>query len=353
MRTQPGGLYRIETNDAFPLEPVTADAVNPVLERWEFGPAISVHAVGKRNTASAMYRVIGADGTFMLRRVDAGLADATEVQCRIATAVRSVRFVRPLECSGGGHVVVDRGAAWCLYPALRGEIFQGEAEMIGPLMEGVAAFQDELGALAADLAEADRAALPHVTHRPERWPAFFAVLVDPSQWGKWPHLDESLSPGTRRLLESRAPSVVALSNEVQRPTVDEPRLVHNDLQHANVLVDRGSVAFLDLEDVCWERRGIATAHAAFKLVRHCVYRGAASSESASAALGAALEGSLRETWQPPRRHAFTLDAAFRIMSDIYEINAWTVERGDPSQLYDLEKRIHNLFELMDLVGETT
>ena len=54
--------------------------------------------------------------------------------------------------------------------------------------------------------------------------------------------------------------------------------VHNDLNHANVLIAGGCPCFLDLEDIVREDPRVAFGHAAFKVARHAVYTGAVSAD---------------------------------------------------------------------------
>jgi hypothetical protein len=122
--------------------------------------------------------------------------------------------------------------------------------------------------------------------------------------------------------------------------------VHNDLNHANVVIAGGRPCFLDLEDIVSEDPRVAFGHAAFKVGRHAVYTGAVSADD----LRAEFVPWLKQRVAGTRYEGFFPYARLRIISDVAEIVFWQIERGDPSQLHDLEKRLANLFELEDLFG---
>src|SRR5262249_28501442 len=102
--------------------------------------------------------------------------------------------------------------------------------------------------------------------------------------------------------------------------------VHNDLNHANVLIAGGCPRFLDLEDIVSEDPRVAFGHAAFKVARHAVYTGAISAGDVREGFARWLKQRVADT----RYESFFPYARLRIISDIAEIVFWQIERGDPS-----------------------
>lgn len=338
-------LYEIETNVGFELEPQDPAAVVTVATAFGRPGAARAWRVRKRNPSSDMFRVEGPSWVTMVRAADDSEAQVIERQCRVARALPTdTRLVRPLTTADGACCLVRDGRAWTAYDAVDGDVYDGRQP---PVEDVGAAAVELLGALRRlpqDQAASD--GLPRPVHRPERWTAFAADLCSGGL-----DLPVPLAAGTERLLRERGAVVERVAAGCAELATDPAALVHNDLQHANVLSTGASVRFVDLEDIVRESPAVAAGHAVFKLLRHAVRAGARSLEVVRTQAWPALAASAAGALGLPDPADVARGGARRIVSDIFEIHAWYVERDDPSQLYDLEKRLHNLFELVEMTGD--
>ena len=332
-------LYTIETNDAFPLEPVDASLLRAVAAAFGASDPISAARVRKRNPGSAVYRVEALPAPLMLRTVPVELSELTERQCETVVKLPFDDIVKP--CRSGARFTISKdGLCWMAYPALDGAIYDGRNCSPERTVDRAIALLDALAQYPAD-------GLVEVRHRPSCWARVLDLLTDPAQLRREPAVTAALSPSMMELVARRAVVLEHWAEEARE--LDRPRslaVVHNDLQHANVLVVAGRPCFLDVEDIVCEDPRIALGHAAFKLVRHAIYTGAVTAPDIHNAFVPWLLARITGT----RYEGFLPFARFRILSDIAEIVLWQQEHQDPSQLYDLEKRLANLFELDDLFG---
>jgi len=345
----PRGLYRIETNVGFTWGPVAASPeIETAAASFGLAPGGLVE-VQKRNRGSRILRVAGPPET-VLRRVPVEGAAAMEAQCAIVAALpEGAGMLRPLARSApgeGAFVAAVGDGAWMAYRSLPGDTYAGQdpARVVGracALLDALEAFEAPRGA-ATDRA---RGALPTAQHRPSRWEDFMRALVSGRALAELP--PGTLADETVRALARTGDELVRLAARLAALDLGPGRrLVHNDLQHANVLVSGSDVSFLDLEDVGFEHRLVSRGHAVFKLLRHAVF------------LGVATPNAVRREMAPAAiAHAGCSRAelvdfgAYRIVSDVFEIAALALERGNPGALYDLEKKIHNLYELYELLGD--
>jgi aminoglycoside phosphotransferase (APT) family kinase protein len=127
-------------------------------------------------------------------------------------------------------------------------------------------------------------------------------------------------------------------------------VVHNDLQHANILINKAKPYFLDLEDLCLGSPNLAAAHCIFKLLRHAVFGGARLGDMQAAADKLPALLCAHRCWSADQS-SLRAHMAYRIWADI-DLICQVHLKGNSSYLYDLEKKICNLFELDLLLGES-
>jgi hypothetical protein len=333
-------LYTIETNVSFPAE--TADTALVCAVAAEFGVPrpMSVTQVMKRNVASKLYRVEAVPVTLMLRAVPSDAAGPIERQCEVAADLPFRNIIKPRRSRAGRYVADLGGQAWMAYPAVDGDIYDGRNCSPAMVIEGVIGLLDALAQVGDD-------GLSDTRHRPALWGETFELLSSLALASSQPAIADALSTGMIDAIRENRAALLSWTYTARDIAGGFMACaVHNDLNHANVVIAGGSPCFLDLEDIVSEDPRVAFGHAAFKVARHAVYTGAVSADG------------LREEFVPwlkqrvagTRYEDFFPYARLRIISDVAEIVFWQIEQGDPSQLHDLEKRLANLFELEDLFG---
>jgi hypothetical protein len=333
-------LYTIETNVSFPAAAADSPLVCAVAAEFGVPRAASVTQIVKRNVASKLYRVEAVPVTLMLRAVPSDAAGPIERQCEVAADLPFRNIIKPRRSRAGRYVADLEGHTWIAYPAVDGEIYDGRNCSPATVIESVIGLLDALAQVGDD-------GLSDTRHRPDLWAETFELLSSQALASSQPAIAGALSTA---MIDAIRESRAALLNWTHAARdvvgVSMACAVHNDLNHANVVIASGRPCFLDLEDIVSEDPRVAFGHAAFKVARHAVYTGACSADG------------LREDFVPwlkqrvagTRYEGFLPYARLRIISDIAEIVFWQIERGDPSQLHDLEKRLANLFELEDLFG---
>lgn len=333
-------LYTIETNVSFPAEAADSRLVCAVAAEFGVPRAASVTQIVKRNVASKLYRVEAGPVTLMLRAVPRDSAGPIERQCEVAADLPFKKIIKPRRSRSGRYVADKEGHAWMAYPAVDGDIYDGRNCSPATVIESAIGLLDALAKVADE-------GLADTQHRPSLWVEAVELCCSPTLESSQRAIAGALS--TEMVDAIRGNRAVLLDWTYAARDIaggSAACVVHNDLNHANVLIAGGSPCFLDLEDIVREDPRVAFGHAAFKVARHAVYAGAVSADDVREEFAPWLKQRVANT----RYDGFFPYARLRIISDIAEIVFWQIERGDPSQLHDLEKRLANLFELEDLFG---
>ena len=346
---QDSKLFTIESNAGFDLEPVT-DNLDVLAVAAAFGAeaVTDVFAITKPSTTSVLYQIdCGAGPALMLRGAAPETASAVAAQCIAVNRLSECICVRPLlteDCTG--YTVYLNDKIWIAYHHRVGEIFDGRNCPLDVLFEKVFELENALGQIGPALPADVRESLPRTRFSPEAWPDLLdGLCADKAGSVAW-----GLGETAQTLLQENRAWVREIALRCANIAIStDAELVHNDINHANVLVGSSGISFLDIEDITFGVPEVSVAHAIFKLLRHRVYRDCASVAEARSEIDRIVHRLGDERWNLKSRTLLFDCAAHRIFSDIHLICARATESGDLAFLYDLEKKIHNLFELWKIV----
>jgi len=118
-------------------------------------------------------------------------------------------------------------------------------------------------------------------------------------------------------------------------------LVHYDLNHSNILINKKKIYFLDLESVMYANKKISYAHLLFKIFRHYFYCND-NKDLFSNSIKRTLFYSIYKAKIFKSIDEIIFYIQLRIISDIIKIIEF--RKKNINLFYDYEKKIHNLFE---------
>jgi|688.fasta_scaffold160573_2 hypothetical protein len=119
------------------------------------------------------------------------------------------------------------------------------------------------------------------------------------------------------------------------------QLVHNDLNHSNILINKKKIYFLDLESVIYGNKKISYAHLLFKMFRHYFHHND-NKNLFSDSIKKTLFYSVYKAKIFKSIDEIIFYTQLRIISDIIKIIEF--RKKNINLYYDYEKKIHNLFE---------
>jgi hypothetical protein len=337
-------LYSVEADLRFARLPGDPRHIGGVVSAFGLPPATDADEIVKDNQLSLVVVARCGSEDIVLRRCDRELAPQVELQCRVFATLDGARVVRPLTASAGRHVHSDKAGAWIAYRYVPGQLYcDGQHQPF-------AAIDAALHCVAALTAwEKSRpgqaAALPAIERTASCWGDLRARLLD----GRW---RETLGEETSALVADAGPAIRDLQRTCSGASSDRHGLAHADLQPANIIAGPEGVTVIDIEDVCRDDVGLSAAHAIFKLARHAVFLGFMSVERARAELCArGIERARSLGIDVGNAETARRLAARRTIDDISNILHRAENPATRWMLYDLRKKVHNLFELAELFGE--
>ena len=335
------GLFAIETNQATEWRPANDPTALAVAKTYGLVFPQRLMQACKNNTGSTLYRLEHPGGTHVLRSAPVAEAVMLRDQCRVLMSIPCASMLSPL-VSHGEAVVLAGERAWLAYAWKEGVPFDGRHPDVA--VNACALALSRLGSCDKGMFPGLRTCV-HDVRAMESLVASLDDLcgpVDPNQ--------DDVAPIRNRLMRWRAVLEGAMLDAVKACRErDRIQIVHNDLQHANLLVGSdGAITILDIEDIVMEDVRISASHALFKILRHAIYTGALSCEAIRATVLpsglAALAGAGLDI------RSFRRFGLLRIVSDLARIKAAT-EAGNMSLRYDWWKKWSNLLEMLVFTEE--
>ena len=351
---KPRQLFHIETNSDFHWKQIDiTNVLTEVAKKYGFRHVTQASIVQKLNHNSVICRMVTDQGNFILRSVSSDEETVVETQCDIVISVAYPSIIKPIRQENGKFSCVLNNRVWMAYPEQKGNIFSGKECSVEIIIKEAIALENALQDVEQVIPFEKKRKLPIVKHHPEEWMPFFNTITNSTEQTNPPFIDENLSAeGKKSLWKNREFISSCVGKAAQLPIGNQLGLVHNDLQHANILICDHRPFFLDIEDICFENREIAIAHTVFKVLRHTIFSGTNNvAELRQTVVPRVIKLLGLEGFKIYGPTDFFLYSSYRIISDIWEIVRYTLHFQNESQLYDLEKRICNLFELYLLLEE--
>ena len=126
--------------------------------------------------------------------------------------------------------------------------------------------------------------------------------------------------------------------------LNDVQVVHSDINHSNVIINRSKVTFLDIEDVRFDSLSVALSFLIFKLTRHSIYKKKITLKKFRNHILDEILKILKENNIKLNRIKIIQCAMYRTLTDL-ELIISQINNKNFQYLYDLEKKLHNLIEI--------
>ena len=341
-------LFTIESNAGFDRVPVAVKDIAAIAAAFTEVPITGAFGVSKPSPTSVLYQVdCGCDLTLMLRGSMPETSSVLRAQCDVVNRLPQGICIRPIPMLDYENYVFSfKDMDWIAYHCHPGEVYDGGNDRFESILENVFRLETALEIIGTELPESILGSLPRLDPDPDAWSELLETLCAETP----APLTIGLGETARGLLRSNRVQIREAANRSAARVHSAPlKLVHNDLNHANVIIASDEITFLDIEDIVFSVPEISIAHAIFKLLRHRVYTDQISLAEARRELAGVIKRLRQERWNLSSASLLFDYGVYRILSDINLISAYLEKSGGSGLMYDLEKKIHNLFELWKIM----
>ena len=246
---------------------------------------------------------------------------------------------QPLNNREGVNTITDERQIWYAYKKIRGHIYDGHSVSLQDVLSNYLALNRKLNQVNDGLRSSDIRSLIVKVHNREKT---CRELMDAIRWTisqKNQYVD------IKGILIKYNCQLKRCIRDLPKLGARRKRLIHNDANHSNVIIGRG-VTFVDLEDICYEDPRFCVAHCLFKLSRHSVLKGHSLSRVRKEVEKIFKTNELKSIVATPKEAYLILERKY--LEEIAVILNFVIQHKDVRYVYDLEKKIHNIYEAKKL-----
>lgn len=150
---------------------------------------------------------------------------------------------------------------------------------------------------------------------------------------------------TNELLQKNKRFILNQMKEIKnKKTFNDIQVVHSDIHHANVIINKSGVTFLDIEDIRLDSLGVALSFLIFKLARHSIYKNKISLKKFKNYIFNKILNILKENNIKLNKKKIIQNSFYKTLSDL-ELIISQIKNKNFDNFYDLEKKLHNLVEI--------
>ncbi len=335
-------LYSIETNLEFPTSLVSATPeLCEVLDAFGYVSLYEVRVVKKTNSNSSIYFCSCVGEELVVRSSDVSHGSMLEVQCQILDSLPDGAGLRPLMNRFGNYCFHSKDKVWIVYPYIRGVLFDGNDKIGQVVLRQCLDVIENLRRIR--IAEDQRELLPRVNFDADGWYRSIEFFCAPND----EDVTSALGPDLYFFLVTARGPLLDLVDRLAKRKLPVSEITHYDLQHANVVVTPYGPQIIDLEDIYFAPPLVSACHAAFKLARHIVFADRVKRRSVMRGVIPAFMRQLEPFGVKRLVDLFEI-SAIRTINDLNGIRVNILENNQLAVLYDLRKKMLNLFEVADL-----
>jgi len=340
-------LFSIETNTGFSFNKKDIDReIIYITSAFTSNKPILAEQILKPSPTSTLYKIHLENGIIlMIRGASIASTNLISAQCELIELLSSNMFIEPLRTKESKWVFLSKKYAWMAYTHIPGSIYDGNNCDLNILLNSFINFETSISFASKKLPDRYKKHIPTQIHRVSDWVSFYEKLLD-SPLTVLKGIGVELSDLSITFLNTNRNYILELVKEtITLIKSSSPVLIHNDINHANIIVKKNNPIFLDIEDIIFEIPEISFTHGLFKVLRHRIYQKQSNEGDAKILIEKYLPKLRDEGLNIFNKKTFFLYGSARIFSDIFTICMKVIEDNNNDLVYDLEKKIQNLIEL--------
>lgn len=341
-------LFEIETN----FEPLTKtlfcfEKFKIISDHFSLGKILNLKEMIKNNKNSRIFKLKSNKGIYIIRSIPVVQKKICEAQCKILSKLKGKYSLLPLK-NNNSFVLEFDDKAWMCYSFIFGETYKGDLDILPKICSSVANFFEKLSSNSLMHMKQD---LPELVYKPEEYKNLCSILDSSIFFNRsYKFLDKKLFNEFKK--QEKLIQIICRNFENFSFNTN---IIHYDIQHMNIILNKNNVYFIDLEDIILGDLRMGFSHAIFKCLRHSVYVKKSSVNECRIWLNEFLTNDFDKFAK-----YYDMDIKLmqqlcylRTVADIYNIVNRVVLDNKIDYLYDLNKKFANFFEVRTLIMDKT
>ena len=338
-------LYKIETNLDFDLKDIELDIIpNKIYESYKFYEPINLKQFKKKNLFSKIYLFEFKDKKkIVFRSCDKDKRTELKYQCNALNNITNNAAIKFLLNDDNNLVTDYKNECWIAYEYIKGSVYDGEIDNFNLIFDQCVNFSKHLSKYGDGLTDNEKQCFRQIRFDISLWQNSIDFILN----SKDKKISNYLSKDLIKILTDNFNSLKKIILKLSNKDFSKNNLVHFDLQHSNLLISKSKVKIIDIEDICYAPTNISLSYCAFKLVRHIIYKNYKNFNQAKFEIIPKILHKLSYFGVNSRNDLFNF-AMIRTLNDISVIINMYKNKKVDFVLYDLEKKLLNLFEIADI-----
>jgi hypothetical protein len=337
-------LFKLETNINYKIKKILKiDKLKKITRYYNFKNVQKYHQIQKVNLGSKIYFLNNLKNKIIIRSALNKESKQLEEQCLIASEVKRSFFIKPLKNLKNLFVTKYYGLSFISYQKLEGNIYDGNPKFLETIFKSAITFLNEL----KNINKKKFKKIKKNKYNLNKEISLCKSLLN-KDFIKNLYKKKHISLKTKKMILSNQQLFKTNFAIIKRINIkrESLQIVHNDLNHSNIILLKNKVKFIDIEDICLDYLKQAVAHLFFKITRHSIFTNKVSlNEFKKKYLLKLIKIVIKDNKIYKSRLDLYQFCILRILSDIANILEFYKIKRDKKYMYDLEKRIHNLFEV--------
>lgn len=337
-------FFNLETNSNYKRKKIVKiNKLKKIIENYNIKGNYEYYKIQKINSGSIIYCLINKKYKFILRSALDRESTQLEEQCLIASKIKPNLFVRPLRNKNKFFVTRDRGLSYIIYKKIGGKIYNGDPQHLESILKKAIIFSKELKIIN----KKNFVKLNKNKYNPHKDIQFCKNLLN-KNFINILFKKKYISLNTKKIIFSNEDFFKWNINIFKQINLKKENLIisHNDFNHSNIVISGKNVKFIDIEDVCIDYKKQIIGHLFFKIIRHSLYENKVSLKNLKKKhMSKLFKIILSDNKIYKSKYDLHQFCVLRILSDIARILKFYKLKKDKKYMYDLEKKIHNLFEV--------
>lgn len=337
-------IFKLETNFNFNLTKTNeVIAYKKIIENFGIKSVKKYYKINKKNKNSNIYLLQNKNNSYIFRISSIKDKNQLEEQCLVSSKIKKNLFIKLKKNKNNTFIDSKENLIFIAYKKVEGNVYDGNPERFNKLIKNAII-------LFKELKKNKKNKFKKIQNNKYLIKNDIEIVQNIIKGSFLKHLQN------KKIINSKTKKMVLENKLFLKNTFNlllklnlrkyKKQLVHNDLNHSNIIINKNKIKFIDLEDIFYDTQQQAIAHLFFKITRHSVFNKKISIRVLkNKYLPKILKLLFNDLKLYNSKEELYLFCILRILSDIAIIIKLYKFKKDSKFMYDLEKKIHNLFEL--------